>query len=268
MKFMDGDGWGIWMKPQEFQTQDEITLKRWRPVLHLFKCFIGSSFVQNEWFNCQSEFRSHLQRSCTFVNQIQCNSFVVCLDVFLFSHAFPHSNEFWRIYPPKTYGSETKRCKCKDLPKSPPHRYGHKIRKVATTLTIGCSTSPNSHSFFFFKIIFMLDSMVSGLVLGVRVVVETLPGAPATTPFKPPNLATFDQSLHGQDTQFLTAFDSSLVKEIHPWPGGPSKRTHLKKKHAPFSQIKSNFEWKKNLPPILFGKKIINTKCQILPGLQ
>lgn len=151
MKFMDGDGWGIWMKPQEFQTQDEITLKRWRPVLHLFKCFIGSSFVQNEWFNCQSEFRSHLQRSCTFVNQIQCNSFVVCLDVFLFSHAFPHSNEFWRIYPPKTYGSETKRCKCKDLPKSPPHRYGHKIRKVATTLTIGCSTSPNSHSFFFWR---------------------------------------------------------------------------------------------------------------------
>ena len=157
---------------------------------------------------------------------------------------------------PKTYGSETKRCKCNDLPKSPPHRYGHKIRKVATTLTIGCSTSPNSHSFFFLKIIFMLDSMVSGLVLGVRVVVETLPGALATTPFKPPNLATFDQSLHGQDTQFLTAFDSSLVKEIHPWPGGPSKRTHLKKKNmrllVKLSQILSekklatNSIWKKN----------------------
>ena len=159
---------------------------------------------------------------------------------------------------PKTYSSETKRCKCNDLPKSPPHRYGMdtKSEKLPRLWQLGVAPLPTPKGFFL-EDRFMLDSMVSGLVLGVRVVVETLPGAPATTPFKPPNhLATFDQSLHGQDTQFLTACEKLMVKEIHPWPGGPSKRTHKKKKkHAPFSQIKSNFEWKKTCHQFYLEKK-------------
>ena len=164
---------------------------------------------------------------------------------------------------PKTYSSETKRCKCNDLPKSPPHRYGMdtKSEKLPRLWQLGVAPLPTPKGFFL-EDRFMLDSMVSGLVLGVRV--------PATTPFKPPNhLATFDQSLHGQDTQFLTACEKLMVKEIHPWPGGPSKRTHLKKKNmrllVKLSQILSE---KKTCHQFYLEKKIINTKCQILPRLQ
>ncbi len=38
---------------------------------------------------------------------------------------------------PKTYSSATKRCKCNDLPKSSPHRYGHKITKAPRLWQLG-----------------------------------------------------------------------------------------------------------------------------------
>ena len=148
---------------------------------------------------------------------------------------------------PKTYSSETKRCKCNDLPKSPPHRYGMdtKSEKLPRLWQLGVAPLPTPKGFFL-EDRFMLDSMVSGLVLGVRVVVETLPGAPATTPFKPPT------TLRHLINRFTAKTRSSWQLAKSWWwrkfirgPVAPLKGPIWKKKHAPFSQIKSNFEWKK-----------------------
>ena len=125
-----GDGWGIrigTIHPRFHPISPSVSLAHpsiW--FLHPFSKTNGSIAR----VNLVAIFRD----CCTFVSQMGCNFFVVCLDVFSYSNTFPHSNEFWRIYPPENQSS----------------------------------TSPKRGRAFL-KTTFILDVIVSGLGFSVRV---------------------------------------------------------------------------------------------------
>ncbi len=133
MKFMGMDG------VSELAPYAEISLRRFHPISPCVSLAHPSIWLLHPFSKTNGSIaRVNLVaifRDCfTFVSQMGCNFFVVCLDAFSYSNTFPHSNEFWRIYPPENQSS----------------------------------TSPKRGRAFL-KITFILDVIVSGLGFSVRV---------------------------------------------------------------------------------------------------